>query len=81
MWQAAHAWMAQQTALKRLPTLSLPDRQLDLKAWRGMMAAYRRQRGGAPWLPETLNGAALAMIDADMSDLARRGGVSSWLFT
>jgi hypothetical protein len=45
------------------------------------MAGYRRQKGGAPWLPEVLTGANLAMIDADMSDLARRGGVSSWLFT
>ncbi len=81
VWQAAHAWMAQQTALKRLPTLSLPERQIDHKAWREMMADYRRQKSGAPWLPDALSGASLAMIDADMSDLARRGGVSSWLFT
>lgn len=81
VWQAAHAWMAQQTGLKRMPTLSFPERQIDQKAWRELMSEYRRQKHGAPWLPETINGAALAMIDADMSDLARRGNVSSWLFT
>ncbi len=81
VWQAAHAWMSQQTGLKRLPALALPERQVDQTVWRETMTNYRRQRCGAPWLPETLNGSTLAMIDADLNDLARRGGVSSWLFT
>lgn len=81
VWQAAHAWMSQQPVLKRLPTLSTPERPIDQALWRELLAGYRRQKGGADWLPETLTAANLAMIDADMSDLARRGGVSSWLFT
>ena len=36
--------------------------------------------GGAPWLPENLSLATLGALDAEMADLARRSGVSSWLF-
>lgn len=81
VWQAAHAWMSQQPVLKRLPSLTMPDRPIDNATWRDLLDGYRRQKGGAPWLPEVLSSAALSMIDADMSDLARRGAVSSWLFT
>lgn len=81
IWQAAHAWLATQAGLKRIPALAVGDRPLDVTAWRTIMEPYRRARNGAPWLPETLTQAALTTIDADMADLARRGGVTSWLFT
>jgi hypothetical protein len=81
VWQAAHGWMAQQPVLKRLPSLGSPDRPVDNSVWRDLMADYRRHKGGAIWLPETLTIPGLGMIDADMTDLARRGCVSSWLFT
>jgi hypothetical protein len=45
------------------------------------MAPYRRRTGGAAWLPDTATHAVFDAFNAEMSDLARRGGVSSWLFT
>jgi hypothetical protein len=58
-----------------------PDRRLDEEAWAQLMAPYRRRTGGAPWLPPTATQQAFDDFSAQMSDLARRGGVSSWLFT
>lgn len=81
VWQAAHAWMAGQQGLRRAPPLVLPSRPLDAAAWTTLMQPYRHQKNGAPWLPQTLTLAALAALDGDMADLARRAGVSSWLFT
>jgi hypothetical protein len=81
VWQAAYAWLASQSGLRRLPPRIPPDRQLDQEAWTQLMAPYRRRTGGAPWLPETATQAVFDGFNAEMSDLARRGGVSSWLFT
>jgi hypothetical protein len=80
VWQAAHAWMASQEGLRRAPPLVLPSRPLDTIAWTTLMQPYRQQKNGAPWLAENLTLATLGMLDADMADLARRSGVSSWLF-
>ncbi len=81
VWQAAHAWLATQIGLKRLPPLLAPERPLDAAVWRELMAPYREKRHGAPWMPETATLASLGALDVDLADLARRGGVSSWLFT
>ena len=35
----------------------------------------------APWFDANASHLVFAGLDADLSDLARRGGVSSWLFT
>lgn len=80
VWQAAHAWMGSQEGLRRAPPLVLPSRPLDPVAWTTLMQPYRQQKDGAPWLPENLSLATLGALDADMADLARRSGVSSWLF-
>jgi hypothetical protein len=45
------------------------------------MAPYRRRTGGAPWLSRTASQAVFDAFTPEMADLARRGGVSSWLFT
>jgi hypothetical protein len=45
------------------------------------MAPYRRRTGGAPWLPQQATPTVFDGFNAEMADLARRGGVSSWLFT
>ena len=45
------------------------------------MGPYRRRTGGAPWLTEIATQAAFDAFNGEMADLARRGGVSSWLFT
>jgi hypothetical protein len=81
VWQAAYAWLASQSGLRRLPPRIPPDRRLDDEAWTQLMAPYRRRTGGAPWLPETATQSVFDGFNAEMSDLARRGGVSSWLFT
>lgn len=80
VWQAAHAWMATQEGLRRAPPLVLPSRPLDTAVWATLMQPYRQQMNGAAWLPQNLTLATLATLDADMADLARRSGVSSWLF-
>lgn len=81
VWQAAHGWLATQTGLKRLPQMMAPERPLDNLVWQNVLAPYRRQAGGAPWLAELATPASLAVLDIDMAELARRGGVTSWLFT
>lgn len=81
VWQAAYAWMAMQSEVRRQPALIIPERSLDQAAWTELMAPYRLAKCGAPWIPETVSLGAFADLDGAMADLARRGGVSSWLFT
>jgi hypothetical protein len=81
VWQAAYAWLAAQSGLRRLPPRIPPERKLDADAWGQLMAPYRKTTGGARWLPEVPTQAVFDSLNAEMADLARRGGVSSWLFT
>lgn len=81
VWQAAHAWMSSQDGLRRAPPLVLPSRPLDPMTWATMMLPYREHKNGAHWLPVNLTLATLGTLDVDMAELARRSGVSSWLFT
>jgi len=81
VWQAAFAWMATQAGLRRIPTAVLPDRPADNPAWRQLLATYRQAKDGAPWLPEAMTSSQFSSIDSDMAELARKGGVTSWLFT
>jgi hypothetical protein len=81
VWQAAHAWLAEQTGLKRLPPMVPPERPLNAQVWDELMAPYRQRKNGAPWLPVIPTHVAFSRLDADMTDLARRAGVTSWLFT
>ncbi|MGQ0672360.1 MAG: hypothetical protein ACT4N2_05705 [Hyphomicrobium sp.] len=81
IWQAAHAWLASQKEIRRQPPLVVPERGLDTATWDSLMMPYREAKRGAPWLPANVTLAAFAELDLAMFDLARRGGVSSWLFT
>lgn len=81
VWQAAHAWLATQSDLRRTPAIAAPDRPLSASAWTSLLQPYRAAKGGARWLPAKPTVEAFATLDAYMADLARRGGVSSWLFT
>lgn len=81
VWQAAYAWLAAQSGLRRLPPRIPPERKLDGEAWRQLMAPYRKTTAGAAWLPENATQGIFDALNAEMADLARRGGVSSWLFT
>ncbi|MEQ8823358.1 MAG: hypothetical protein RIC14_03195 [Filomicrobium sp.] len=81
VWQAAHSWMAQQSGLKRLQPIVSPERPFNEKAWREMMAPYRKEKNGAGWMPPRLTQSSFSRLDMDMCDLAKRAGVTSWLFT
>jgi len=81
VWQAAHAWLATQRELKRPASPVVPERRLHAETWEALMIAYRLSKRGAPWIPEAATAATFAALEADMTDLARRGGISSWLFT
>ncbi|MGQ0457450.1 MAG: hypothetical protein ACT4OU_10350 [Hyphomicrobium sp.] len=83
VWQAAYAWMAAQQNLRVNSPLLSPNATLtfDQPAWRDLMAPYRAAKGGAPWLKAEADDAMFARFSADMADVARRAGVTSWLFT
>lgn len=81
IWQAAHAWLGTQEVLRRIPELTLPDRPLQRTPWKILMEPYRSAKDGARWIPPKPTAASFLVLDEAMSDLARRGGVSSWLFT
>lgn len=81
IWQAAYSWMAMQSGLKRFPPAAVPERAWDQPAWWALLAPYRNAHGGAPWLDPVASHLAFAGLDADLCELARRSGVSSWLFT
>ena len=81
IWQAAHAWLSQQPQLRRTPPLTIAERPLDCAMWQSLMLPYRVAQRGAPWLPEIATAASFTALDQGIADLARRGGVSSWLFT
>ena len=81
VWLAAHAWMASQKELRRIPPLVAPERALDQATWETLMLPYRLKKRGASWMPETISLPVLTDLDKNMADVARRGGVSSWLFT
>lgn len=81
VWQAAHAWLATQSGLKRLPPMMAPERPLSADTWNKLMQPYREQKEGAPWLPQVASQSSFAELDMELADLARRGCVSSWLFT
>jgi hypothetical protein len=81
IWQAAHAWLAIQPELRRTPEETLPERPLNPAVWGTLMQPYRTAKDGARWLPAKPTAEAFGMLDGHVTDLARRGGVSSWLFT
>ncbi|MEO1543192.1 MAG: hypothetical protein AAFR75_04140, partial [Pseudomonadota bacterium] len=81
VWQAAHSWMASQTGLKRLQSVVGPERPFNIQLWNKLFAPYREACNTAPWIPQRPDQAAFLHMDASLADLAKRGGVTSWLFT
>lgn len=79
IWQAALRWLAAQPRLLQMPPIA-PQPPVDALAWHDLLAPYRRQRGGAPWLPVVPEAAALADIEAGLAGLARDANIRSWLF-
>lgn len=81
IWQAAHTWMGTQTDLKRTAASAPPDRTFDAAAWSQLMSSYRVQKDNAPWIPETANKETFSGMENGIAELARRAGITSWLFT
>lgn len=81
VWQAAHTWLGAQCELKRATIGPAPVRPLNAALWADLLASYRAQKGGAPWLPETANKDTFHYIESGIAELARRAGITSWLFT
>ncbi len=81
IWQAAHAWVSQQNGIKRSVKRTMRDLPFNLKTWEQLTADYRAQTHGAPWLPEKPTTLKFQQLEDALSELARRGGVRSWLFS
>lgn len=81
VWQAAYAWLAVQSGIRRLPPVITTAHPLDQELWTHLMQPYRTQTNGAPWLPENPNLAAFGRLDFELSELSRRAGIVSWLFS
>jgi hypothetical protein len=81
VWQAAHAWLGSQKDLRRPSALAAPERPLCAETWESLMHPYRLRKRGAPWIPQSPSKAAFSVLESDIADLARRGGITSWLFT
>ncbi len=81
VWQAAHAWLSDQPGLKRLQSVVGPDRPFDVHLWTELLGPYRTARNGAPWISRTPDQTTFMRMDASLAELAKRGSVTSWLFT
>jgi hypothetical protein len=81
IWQAAHTWLGAQKDLRRPSNGAPPDRPLSSKTWSTLMASYRLRKGGASWLPEHASKETFSLIEGGIAELARRAGITSWLFT
>ena len=80
-WQASHAWLGSQKDLKRMTNGAAPERPFDADAWNALIAAYRLRKDGAPWLPDHPSKETFAAVESGIAELARRAGITSWLFT
>jgi len=81
VWQAAHTWLGEQEHIKRAANGTPPDRPLDGETWSTLMAPYRLMKDGATWIPEGAGKDEFAPMESGIAELARRAGITSWLFT
>lgn len=80
-WQAAHTWMGAQKDLKRISNGPQTECPFDAPAWTDLMATYRARKDGAPWIPECASKESFSALEGGIGELARRAGITSWLFT
>lgn len=81
IWQAAHTWLGAQSEIKRASNGVQPERQFDTEAWSALMATYRAKKAGAAWIPEQADKETFSVLEGGIAELARRAGITSWLFT
>lgn len=80
-WQAAHTWMGSQQDLRRPSNGRQMERPFDATVWATLMGPYRTHKDGAMWIPEHASKESFSVIDSGIGELARRAGITSWLFT
>ncbi|MGE0022288.1 MAG: hypothetical protein AB7S70_01500 [Hyphomicrobium sp.] len=81
IWQGVHTWMGSQKDLKRASSGAQLDRTFDPAVWSDLMASYRARKNGAAWIPDQANKDNFSLLDGGIAELARRAGITSWLFT
>lgn len=81
VWQATFAWLGEQSALARQPPATIASPGVDKSLWVALMAPYWRAKGSRVAVPKTLTMPVFERLDAELAELARRGRISSWLFT
>ncbi len=81
VWQAAHTWLGAQSEIKRASNGIQPERQFDTDAWTSLMSSYRAKKCGADWIPDQANKETFSILEGGIGELARRAGITSWLFT
>ncbi len=81
VWQAAHTWLGAQSEIKRATNGVQPERQFDTEAWSALMTSYRSKKAGSAWIPELANKETFSILEGGIGELARRAGITSWLFT
>jgi len=80
-WQAAHTWMGSQQDLRRPSNGRQMERPFDATVWATLMGPYRTHKDGAMWIPEHASKESFSVIDSGIGELARRAGITAWLFT
>lgn len=80
-WQAAHTWMGGQKDLKRTSVSTQLEGTFNAQVWGQLMSTYRARKGGAPWIPERASKESFSTLESGVGELARRAGITSWLFT
>jgi hypothetical protein len=81
VWQAVYAWLASQSAIARIPPTGLATRSLDRSKWIELMQPLWQAQGARVALPRVLTAGAFDRLEIELAELARRGRISSWLFT
>jgi hypothetical protein len=80
VWQAAHHWASQQRGIRRMPALMPKERPLCGKDWSSLMQPYIGAVGRNAGLTGELTSDTFSTLEVGLAELARRAGVSSWLF-
>ena len=79
-WQIAYSWMGGQRSLSRMPPTSLSSPLIDRSAWASLMKPYWDAMGEQRAVPRALTLPIIDRLDEDLTILARRSGVTCWLF-
>ena len=80
LWRAAYLWLARQRSLRRDMPLVVRPREIDREQWAALMGPFTKKSGAACWIPTIPTPQLLEALEGELTKLARRGFVTSWLF-